>query len=221
MKELYQSKLFAYSIQIISTIIVIYAFFQNIPPEHSPLKQSLGLEAMVQIIQVAVYTWLILQFHLASMASTRYLDWIITTPLMLVSLMIYLNYEADLSESKQVDTFTTFIEENKNEICTVLIANGLMLLLGFLGELGYINKSVATIGGFIALLVVFWVIYNKYASKTKIGTMVFIPFASVWSMYGVAYNFNEVNKNLTYNILDTIAKNVFGLFLSYNVLSLA
>lgn len=223
MNTLYISKLIAYAIQIISTIIVIYAYFQEIPPEHSPLIQALGLETIVQIIQVLVYTWLIIQFRLASMASTRYFDWIITTPLLLLAFIIYLNYEDNQANktNEEPQTIVSFIQENKKEISIVLIANGLMLLFGLLGELGYVSKGFATISGFIALLVVFGVIYTIYASKSEIGTIVFVPFASIWSIYGVSYNFGEINKNLSYNILDTISKNLFGLFLAYNVLSLA
>lgn len=216
MNKLYTSKLIAYSIQIISIIIVIYAILQPIPDDKSSLKQSLTLEGIVQLIQIVVYTLLIVQFHLSSMASIRYLDWIITTPLMLTAFMIYLNYES----TKESQTFLKFLKENKNELCVVLLANGLMLLVGIFGEFGYITKEIATIIGFLALLIVFYIIYNKYASKSRIGIIVFIPFALVWSMYGVAYNFDEVNKNFVYNILDTIAKNVFGLFLSYKVLKL-
>jgi len=220
MKALYTSKLAAYAIQIVSTIILIYAYFQQIPAEYTPLKQALALETIVQIIQVAVYTLLLVQFSLSKMAMTRYLDWIITTPLLLLAFMIYLNYQGNISENKPVDTFKKFIKENRNDILFVILANGLMLLSGFLGELGYISKQSATITGFIALLTVFWII-NKYASKSKIGSIVFVPFAFVWSMYGIVYNFSDVNKNVVYNILDTIAKNVFGLFLSYNIFSIA
>ena len=216
MDPLYTSKLIAYAVQIVSIIIVIYAFLQPLPTEHAPLKQSLGLETVVQIIQIAVYTWLITHFHLASMASIRYLDWILTTPLLLTAFVIYLNYEA--KETSQ--TAKTFLQENKNDLYILLLANGFMLLFGFLGELGYISKEFATIIGCLALAIVLYIIYNKYASKSRIGTTVFIPFAFIWSMYGVAYNFGEVNKNVMYNILDTLAKNVFGLFLSYKVLSI-
>jgi bacteriorhodopsin len=220
MNSLYISKLLAYFIQIISTIIVVYTFFQDIPLDNLPLKQVLGIESIVQIVQVIVYTILILQFNLANMASTRYLDWIITTPLMLLAFIIYLNYENDTYNNTQIDTLNNFITENKNYIYIIFIANGLMLLLGLLGEFKYISKTSATIGGFIALLIVFGVIYKKYASKSKKSTLVFIPFVSIWSIYGIAYNFNENNKNFTYNILDTIAKNIFGLFISYNVLNI-
>jgi hypothetical protein len=216
MRGLYRSKMAAYAIQFFSTIIIIYALLQPISSEHSPLKQALALETIVQIVQIVVYTWLIIQFHLASMASIRYLDWVITTPLMLLAFVIYLNYESN----EEAQTMTTFLKENKNNIYLILLANGLMLLFGFCGELGYISKEFATIFGFISLLVVFYIIY-QYAKKSKIGIPVFITFASVWSFYGIAYNFDEVAKNITYNILDTIAKNAFGLLLSYRVLSLS
>lgn len=216
---LYTTKVSAFVVQIVSTIFMIYAFNQPISSSHIPIKNALYIEFIVQIVQIVVYAWLLIQFHLSSMAIIRYVDWFITTPLLLLAFMIYLKYESD--PPKEENSIQSFIVENQSDIYTILFANTLMLVFGFVGELGYISKLSATIAGFFAFAVAMIRLYNEFASKTNIGTLLFVPFAIIWSSYGIAYNFSAVSKNIAYNFLDTIAKNAFGVFLSYKYISVS
>ena len=61
--------------------------------------------------------------------ATRYFDWMITTPIMLLSTSIYLEYLKN-KDLKLMD----FLDGNKNLIMKIFIANWLMLFTGFLGE---------------------------------------------------------------------------------------
>jgi bacteriorhodopsin len=222
MKHLINSKYISLIIQVIAGIIGIYALTHKVLPEHIAIKQSLTIEMIVQAIQISAYIWLILTLHLSSMALKRYLDWFITTPLMLISIMLYLKYEHENTKKEnREDIFDIFkfIQEDLNIIAIVLVANFVMLILGILGELGIINKILATFLGFIAFGIAFGIIYKKYASKTKVGTIVFIPIFIIWSLYGVAYMFQDIQKNIFYNVLDIFAKNIFGIFLSIKVLT--
>ena len=63
-------------------------------PEHQALRTSLIIEMVVQVIELGFYIWLITRFCVQTMASTRYYDWILSTPLMLLSIMIYFKYGA-------------------------------------------------------------------------------------------------------------------------------
>jgi len=38
----------------------------------------------------------------------------------------------------------------------------------------------------------------------------FIVFAILWSLYGVAYQLEEEDKNIAYNVLDVFSKALFG-----------
>jgi len=220
MNILLTSKLVSFTIQIIAAIIGIYALFQKIPAKHLPLQQSLAIEMFVQAIQMTMYIWLIFNLYLPSMSLIRYIDWFITTPLMLISLVLYFNYEQNIYENKNTELFNHFIKNNKQIIFTIIISNSFMLLFGIAGELNYIDKKSAILGGFISLFITLSIIYKTSASKSKKGMYLFIPFSITWSLYGIAYILPELQKNIFYNILDTIAKNFFGIFLSIKVLFL-
>jgi bacteriorhodopsin len=222
MKVLYGTKVAAFVTQILSTIVIIYALTFPVDQKHAPIRTSVYLEMIVQVIQIIVYSWLLFQFRLSNMATTRYADWFLTTPLLLLAFMVYVQYESDIQTGTVKETtLHSFIREHQTDVYTILIANTLMLLFGFIGELGIISRGTATLTGFVALAVVLERLYTVFASKTTIGTVLLLPFAAVWSTYGIAYNFNEIPKNITYNILDTVAKNAFGLFLSYKYISVS
>jgi bacteriorhodopsin len=219
---LYNTKIISFFVQIFAGILGIYSLFSKIPLKDFAVLQSLRIEMFVQLIQISMYIWLIFNFHVPSMALTRYIDWIITTPLMLLSLMLYFKYEKNIEENKNTDNLLyDFLNENIYIYFIVFISNLIMLLFGLLGEINYISKKNATIGGFFALLITLSTIYEKLASKSKKSMYIFIPFSIVWSLYGIAYILDDIPKNIFYNILDVIAKNFFGIFLSIKVLSLS
>ena len=56
------------------------------------LVQAVNLEVFVTIIQFIFYTTLIRNHDIATMAITRYYDWMITTPTMLITFMFYLMF---------------------------------------------------------------------------------------------------------------------------------
>jgi bacteriorhodopsin len=229
---LYNSKIISFVIQVIAGIIGIYALLQKIPPQIIPLKQSLLIEMFVQIIQMSIYTWLMFSFYIPTMSLIRYIDWFLTTPLMLISLMLYFNYanniennlntvnenENENENNLSITPIFNFIKNNKEVIQIVLISNAFMLFFGLIGELKYISKYLAIILGFISLIISLYLIYNKFVLTNK-AIYIFIPFSIIWSLYGVAYMFNEIPKNIMYNFLDIIAKNFFGIFLSITLIN--
>jgi bacteriorhodopsin len=216
---LWNSKLASLLVQVITGVIGIYALTQNVPLEHIALKQSLGIEMFVQAIQISLYIWILFQFHIPSMALTRYIDWIITTPLMLISIMLYFEYE----RVRTTSTLRQFLQEHRASVSIVLVANLVMLIAGFLGEWGALDKTSATILGFFGLIIAFGTVYKEFIEKNqnKNSRNIFSIIFVIWSLYGVAYNLQDVHKNIFYNCLDIIAKNMFGLFLSVKVIRLA
>ena len=42
----------------------------------------------------------------------------------------------------------------------------------------------------------------------------------VWSLYGVAATFSPNLKNVSYNLLDLVSKNFYGLYIYYEILKL-
>lgn len=59
----------------------------------------------------------------------------------------------------------------------------------------------------------FYFIYYHFVrnKKNKQNLVIFLVFLIVWSVYGIAYMCNEKIKNITYNILDVIAKCFVGI----------
>lgn len=82
-------------VQLITTGLDIYALTLTYPVEKLIVKSLLWLETFVQVIEATFYVWLVNQFRLINIeniASKRYFDWVITTPTMLFTLCIYLDY---------------------------------------------------------------------------------------------------------------------------------
>tara|TARA_Y100000992_G_C21270607_1_gene496614 strand:+ start:1126 stop:1839 length:714 start_codon:yes stop_codon:yes gene_type:complete len=132
---------------------------------------------------------------------TRYTDWAISTPIMLLVLCMVLGFENKLN--------THFLN-----VLYILILNYAMLGSGYIGELGIISKIPATILGFIfffAMYAFIWYIYMK-KSRTFNSTIIYYSFLILWAFYGVFYNMNNISKIIGYNILDLLAKAFVGIF---------
>jgi hypothetical protein len=216
--------------QFITGIFGIKGLYVELDPINQILKSILGLELIVQIIELGFYMFILRKLSLEAMASIRYFDWFITTPTMLITTIIYFKYEEYIEKFKNLDNsefykkklenlkFFEFIKENKEDVITIVICNFLMLLFGYLGEIGVIDIFSACVFGFVFFLMSFYVIYSKYAKFSKIGNQMFILLFVIWSIYGFAYLFNPIYKNITFNGLDVIAKNFFGLYLYFKIL---
>lgn len=130
---------------------------------------------------------------------TRYTDWFITTPLMILALMIALSYNN--KQSVHVGTY----------ISAVLLNFG-MLYSGYLGEKETISKTKGCVIGFIFFAALFGLIYMTFVkgcSKT-FNFVLFGIYLVLWSIYGIVYLLDEETKNIAYNALDAIAKSIVG-----------
>jgi hypothetical protein len=208
-------------VQIVTGIIEIGAFFIKVPTIYSIIRQLLLMEIVVQIIEGSFYFWLAYNFtKVLNVTPKRYIDWVITTPTMLITLIVYLIYLNKKIENKtnELDFFTLF-KDNSNVIIPVLILNWLMLLFGYLGEMKIIPVLLGVFLGFIPFLIYYYMIYINYVTQNTNGYLLFWYFFIFWSLYGVVAVLPYYVKNSFYNILDLFAKNFFGLFLSYIIFS--
>lgn len=208
-------------VQIITGIIDIVAFFVKVPTIYSIIKQLLILELVVQIFEGSFYVWLAYNFtKVLNVTPKRYIDWIITTPSMLITLMMYLIYLSERVKNKtcELDFFTLF-KNNLQIFITVLLLNWLMLLFGYLGEMKIIPVFLGVFLGFIPFLIYYYIIYVNYVTQNVPNNLLFWYFFFFWSLYGFAAVLPYYVKNSMYNILDLFAKNFFGVFLSYIILS--
>jgi len=204
-------------VQIVTGIIEVGAFFIKVPTIYSLIKQLLIIELTVQFIEGLFYIWLVYNYtKVVNITPKRYIDWIITTPSMLITLMIYLIYLNKKAENKtnRLDFFTLF-KDNSIIFISVLILNWIMLLFGYLGEMRIIPILLGVFLGFIAFLIYYYIIYVNYVSQKTNGYLLFWYFFFFWSLYGVVAVLPYYVKNAFYNILDLFSKNFFGIFLSY------
>jgi hypothetical protein len=204
-------------IQIITGGLEIGALFIKVPTSHLLIRQLLILELIVQIIEGIFYFWLAYNFtKIINVTPKRYIDWIITTPTMLITLILYLIYLKKMTKDKtnKLDFFI-LLKDNSVIIIQVLLLNLLMLLFGFLSEMRIIPLLLGVFLGFIPFLIYFYIIYINYVIKNKNGYLLFWYFLFFWSLYGVVSVLPYYIKNSFYNILDLFSKNFFGIFLSY------
>jgi hypothetical protein len=206
--------------QIITALCGIYGIFISLTPENMILREVLILETVVQIIELIYYIWLIQHFKYISydVTFTRYFDWVLSTPLMLISTVVFMKYKNHASD--EILTLASVILENIQPIIWFLIANWLMLLFGFFGERKLISRRNAFIGGTIMFLLSFYFVYSNFVGQHMVNHLLFWFMFIVWGLYGVAYCFQYVTKNAMYNILDIFSKNFYGLFLFFQILSL-
>ena len=203
-------------VQIITGIIEIAAFFVKVPTIYLLIRQLLIIELVVQVFEGMFYFWLAYNFtKVLNVTPKRYLDWVITTPSMLIILMIYLIYLNKRVENKTNELdFFTLSKDNLNIFIPVLLLNWLMLFFGYLGEMRIIPVLLGVFLGFIPFLIYYYIIYVNYVTKNANENLLFWYFFFFWSLYGIAAVLPYYVKNSLYNILDLFAKNFFGIFLS-------
>lgn len=217
-------------IQFITGAVGVHGLMIPLSEEDKVLKEVLIMEMVVQIIEFCFYIWLAYglftyskksNFQLFDVTKRRYIDWFITTPTMLLSTIIFLQYikikekQKEEKEEEKVEnlSFTEFIKNNKKIILLIVLSNAMMLLFGYLVENKKMDKFTGISMGFIFLVFSFYLIYKEFAIHTENGKKLFFFMFIIWSLYGVAAIFPFYIKNISYNILDLFAKNFFGLFL--------
>jgi len=215
---IYISGIASLIIQFIVGVIDYWAINIDISPKDELLKDLLKVELFVQMIEFIFYVWLIYYFSKISKNITpfRYLDWFITTPLMLITLSAFLNHDG----TKQT-RLTEFLYDNSSSIVKIVILNAMMLAFGLIGEFGYLSAYTSTALGFIPFALNFKHIKETFleSSEDKFKNLVFYWFVFFWSLYGVFAVMSYKVKNTGYNILDIFAKNFFGIFLAYAIWS--
>ena len=204
-------------IQVVTGVIEFFSLFVKVPSRFLFLKQMMILELFVQIIEGSFYVYWFNNFkNILNVTPTRYFDWVITTPTMLVNLIFYLIFLKHNNDntSENLNFFELFNKEFYT-IITVLVLNWLMLLFGYLGEISVIPVLLGVTLGFIPFLIYYYIIYKNYALLSDDGFKIFLYFFIFWLLYGVAAVFPYNIKNTCYNMLDLFAKNFFGIFLTY------
>lgn len=222
MSSIYNTGVASLMVQVSTALFDIYVLTLKQDPSLFIVRDLLHLELFVQMIEGAFYIWLV--YNLAkhpNITPLRYYDWVITTPTMLVSYCLYLVYvrnKEDTASGKKtfvIHSFSELFFKNLPTLVPIFILNTLMLLFGYLAEIGKISHIMGAFLGFIPFFAFFYMIYENYAKHTSVGRWTFWYFSGVWGLYGIASVLSYNIKNVFYNILDLFSKNFFGIFLAY------
>ena len=189
-----------------ATITFIEAIRTHIPE----VRHVMNLETAISVIAGYFYSVFIGQIDdygkrdiavdWSDISKTRYIDWSVTTPLMLLTLCIVLGQETKIKIPLSV-------------LVSVVALNYSMLYIGYLGEVQTLGRTTACVGGFVPFMLMFYLIYTTFVQPKNIYSnhVLYWIYFAVWSMYGVVYLMNDELKNICMNILDFTAKCLVGL----------
>jgi bacteriorhodopsin len=205
------STYFSIIIQVIAGIINLWGLHINIDDNKKIFKDLLNVELFIQKIELVFYIWMANNLNIIqNITPYRYLDWIITTPTMLITLIAFLDKDKN-------NNLYNYIQKNKYFIIKIIVLNLIMLLFGLAGELKYLDYNLAIMLGFIPFIYYFKLIHDKYiikkSSSENVNTYWF--YFIIWSLYGIVAFLSYEYKNSAYNIIDLFSKNFFSVFLVY------
>jgi bacteriorhodopsin len=180
-------------------------FIEAMRTQNTTARHILNLETAISLIAAYFYSVFVEKIQSKNISYNeitvlRYVDWSMTTPLMLLVLAMFLSSHV-----------------KKNLPLSLLLAvvglNYAMLYAGYLGEIGQLERWTAWGIGFVAFFGMFGLLYKNFLSiKCHLSNyVIFSLFVGIWSMYGVFYMLDETSKNVGMNVLDCIAKCLFGL----------
>ena len=183
-------------------------FIEAMRTKDPGIRHILNLETCISVVAAFFYSKFVENMEkepetdYEKINKMRYTDWAITTPIMLLVLVLAFLYntnQGSLAISQYV---------------IILLLNYGMLGLGYMGEIGVMSKLVANGFGFAFFAGLFGYLYNNFVAKQYNfdNMLLFMVFFILWALYGVVYFFDEVNKNVSFNILDLFSKCFVGIF---------
>ena len=182
-------------------------FIEALATKNPSVRHIMNLETCISIIAGYFYSQFVNKVTTSNgvidykdINNTRYNDWFITTPLMILALMIALSYNN--KQSIHVGTY----------VSAVLLNFG-MLYSGYLGDKNIISKISGCVIGFLFFIALFGLIYVSFVkdSSNSFNYIICGIYLFIWSLYGVVYLLDDENKNIIYNMLDVTAKCFVGL----------
>jgi bacteriorhodopsin len=170
--------------------------------KNTNVRHVMNIETTVSLvagIAYGIFNEMIKQptVNLHDITKLRYIDWSITTPLIILVILLF--YGGSVHPLASVYGL-------------LVLLNWGMLGSGYLGEEGMISRLMGCILGFLFFAAMLMTMYSCCVPANANPTVFFL-FAIIWSFYGIAYLLDEEKKNIMYNVLDVISKAIFGVVL--------
>ena len=183
-------------------------FIEAIRTKDEKVRHILNLETCISVVAAFFYSKFVENVEknpetdYEKLNKMRYTDWSITTPIMLLVLVLAMLYNSGSGPM----SFSSYLK--------ILGLNYGMLGSGYLGEIGAVSRLSANMVGFGFFAALYGYIYTKYLKgKSNFdNTMLFSVFLVLWSLYGVFYFLDDIPKNVGFNILDLFSKCFVGIF---------
>lgn len=185
-------------------------FIEAMRTQNPLVRHVLNLETCISVVagyfyslfnaQIEAYGKADIPIDWADITKTRYIDWSITTPLMLLTLCVVLGMESKVPTTLSVYSL-------------IVLLNYIMLYTGYLGEIKWLTRLTSCIIGFIAFFLMFALIFITFVKPNMsiANLILYSIYLFVWSLYGIAFLWSEEYKNIAMNILDFIAKCFIGI----------
>ena len=217
MLSIKSSYVFSVIVQFILLLFLAYHVDMRLPKKLGVLHEAFRFEYYVSILEFLGY--LLIGYMIVKKKTItvyRYGDWFITTTMLLISLCYLFLYRQYKKQDKTEELTNDYIVKTyQKPLQTILVSNFFMLLFGFLGELKKIPYFLGYVVGMICFIITFSTIFNNFAKGQAQNEHLFGVFMIVWLLYGIAYLMSYKTKNIAYNLLDLVSKNIFGLYLFY------
>lgn len=202
MSIVYRSAVASLLVQVAVGAVTLAGLF--VPQDSDDLRLIFGLELGSQLVEFVYYVVVVCRFR-TILTWTRYLDWVVSTPVMLVSTALFFRHRSGASAARAWDD---------GALAAALVLNWIMLACGFAVE---VTRAVPTIVGLAlgggAFVGSFTFLATFVDGTDAVSTTLFATMYVVWALYGVAAALDDVPKNVAYNALDVVSKNFYGLFL--------
>jgi bacteriorhodopsin len=213
--QLNPNDLVGVSFWIISAAMVASTFFFYVERDRAVGKWKTSLSVAAMVTGIAAIHYFYMRGVWVTTGETpvvfRYVDWLLTVPLQIIEFYLILAAIAVVSASL---------------FWRLLCASVVMLIAGYLGEIGSMNVWFAFIIGMIAWIYIIYEIFAGEASKisasegTPASQKAFNALRIIvtvgWAIYPIGYVIGYVGAgsadslNLIYNLADFVNKIAFG-----------
>ena len=208
------------SFWIISAAMVAATFFFWVERDRAVGKWKTSLTVAAMVTGIAAIHYFYMRGVWASTGESplvfRYVDWLLTVPLQIVEFYLILAAIAVVKSSL---------------FWRLLIASVIMLVAGYLGEVGSVNVWAGFVVGMLGWIYIIYEIWMGDAKKAAGEASEGVQFAFTWMTYILTFGWaiypagyvlgmdadadGQDMLNIVYNIADVVNKTAFGLMVWY------